>query len=106
SICQLPRLENFNFSYNFFTGEPPVCIGLPGVDDRRNCIPTRPAQRSPGQCAAFLSLPPVNCASFGCGRSVTPRPRPPVVVPSPPTTPSPGGSPPSPSISPASPPIV
>ncbi|CAD5324027.1 unnamed protein product [Arabidopsis thaliana] len=65
SICQLPKLENFTYSYNFFTGEAPVCLRLSEFDDRRNCLPGRPAQRSSRQCSAFLSRPSVDCGSFG-----------------------------------------
>ncbi|CAL5415318.1 unnamed protein product [Camellia sinensis] len=66
SICKLPRLDNFTFSYNFFTGEAPVCLSLPGFDDRRNCLPSRPAQRSLAQCRRFLSKPAVDFSVFRC----------------------------------------
>ncbi|KAJ1423844.1 Leucine-rich repeat-containing N-terminal, plant-type [Sesbania bispinosa] len=46
SICKLPRLENFTYSYNYFCSESPVCLKLPDKDDRKNCIPYRPLQRS------------------------------------------------------------
>ncbi|KAA0061563.1 leucine-rich repeat extensin-like protein 4 [Cucumis melo var. makuwa] len=81
SICKLPNLQNFTYSYNFFTGEAPSCLALPDFDDRRNCIPDRPVQRSERQCKSFLSKP-VDCSSFGCPSFVAPSP--PVVVPSPP----------------------
>ncbi|CAA7046302.1 unnamed protein product [Microthlaspi erraticum] len=74
SICQLPKLENFTYSYNFFTGEPPMCLRLPVSNERRNCLLGRPAQRSSKQCAVFLSRPPVDCGSFKCGRSVSHSP--------------------------------
>eukprot|EP01018_Ginkgo_biloba_P022082 Gb_26318 [translate_table: standard] len=69
SICALPNLDNFTFSYNFFTGEAPNCLALPqrGVtfNDKRNCIPGRPVQRSFKQCASFLSRP-VDCSASSC----------------------------------------
>ncbi|MBA0594004.1 hypothetical protein Gorai_010927, partial [Gossypium raimondii] len=88
SICQLPKLQNFTFSYNFFTGEPPVCLNLRAFDDRRNCLPARPLQRSAAQCKSFLSRP-VDCNSFKCAPFVPslpspPPPSPPIPVPSPP----------------------
>ncbi|KAG2314584.1 hypothetical protein Bca52824_017706 [Brassica carinata] len=83
--------------YNFFTGEARVCLGLPEFDDRRNCLPARPAQRSPGQCKSFL-----------CGRSVSPRPivtpLPPPSLPSPTPWPIFSPPPPSPVFSPPPPP--
>ncbi|XP_021275697.1 leucine-rich repeat extensin-like protein 4, partial [Herrania umbratica] len=88
SICKLPKLQNFTFSYNFFTGEPPVCLSLQDFDDRRNCLPARPLQRSAAQCKSFLSRP-VDCSSFRCAPFVPslpapPPPSPPIPVPSPP----------------------
>ncbi|KAF2556405.1 hypothetical protein F2Q68_00016740, partial [Brassica cretica] len=64
-ICRLPNLENFTYSYNFFSGESPVCLRLQEFDDRRNCLPLKPMQRSPAECRSFSSYP-INCASFGC----------------------------------------
>ncbi|PKI50796.1 hypothetical protein CRG98_028791 [Punica granatum] len=91
SICRLPNLENFTYSYNFFTGEPPVCLSLPAFDDRRNCLRGRPVQRSAAQCKSFLSKP-VDCSSFRCKPFVPtlpppPPPSPPMPVPSPPPPP-------------------
>ncbi|MCL7047948.1 hypothetical protein MKW94_019967 [Papaver nudicaule] len=65
SICSLPRLENFTYSYNYFCGEPQSCLKLPDKDDKKNCIPFRPLQRSFMECSSFLSHP-VYCNSFGC----------------------------------------
>ncbi|CBI26296.3 unnamed protein product, partial [Vitis vinifera] len=65
TICSLPNLENFTYSYNYFCGEPPTCLKLPANDDQKNCIPDRPMQRSPEECAAFLAQP-VDCGAFGC----------------------------------------
>ncbi|CAN8258431.1 unnamed protein product [Cochlearia groenlandica] len=111
SICRLARLENFTYSYNFFSGEPPVCLTLKDFDDRRNCLPLRPMQRSLVECKSF-SLYPIDCASFGCSLPCPPppppSPPPPYVYPSPPP-PSPPPpyvypSPPPPSPPPPSPP--
>jgi hypothetical protein len=67
AICVLPRLNNLTVSNNYFTSEPPSCTRVVPLDgDRRNCLPNRPAQRPPQQCAAFYSLPPINCAAFQC----------------------------------------
>ncbi|KAJ1393504.1 Leucine-rich repeat-containing N-terminal, plant-type [Sesbania bispinosa] len=49
SICMLPNLRNFTYSDNFFTGEPPACLSLPAFDDRRNCLASRPLQKSQEQ---------------------------------------------------------
>ncbi|KAG9451934.1 hypothetical protein H6P81_004838 [Aristolochia fimbriata] len=57
SICALPNLKNFTYSFNFFYGEPARCLKLQDKDDRKNCIPGRPLQRSKEQCASFLSHP-------------------------------------------------
>lgn len=67
SICALPNLDNFTYSYNFFTGEAPNCLTLPSrgatFNDKRNCIPSRPVQRTLQQCSAFLSRPGVDCSA-------------------------------------------
>ena len=97
SICRLPNLENFTYSYNFFSGEPPVCLRLQEFDDRKNCLPLRPMQRSPAECKSFSSYP-INCASFGCA---PPSPPPPPPSPPPPPPPSP---PPPPYVYPSPPP--
>ncbi|KAM1029246.1 hypothetical protein COP1_041806 [Malus domestica] len=65
SICSLPSLQNFTYSYKFFTGEPPACLGLAGFDDKRKRLPNRPEQRTAVQCKSFLSKP-VDCRSFRC----------------------------------------
>ncbi|KAL8171166.1 hypothetical protein V2J09_022970 [Rumex salicifolius] len=87
SVCGLPRLQNFTFSYNFFCGEPQSCSRLKARDDKVNCIPYRPFQRSVQECQAFLSYPPVDCNAFGCGG--TPPPPPPPYPPSHQLSPSP-----------------
>lgn len=79
SICSLPRLENFTYSYNYFCSEPSVCLELSTNDDRKNCIPDRPLQRSPEECKAFYDYP-VKCDAFGCSSSPPPLPPPPPPV--------------------------
>ncbi|KAI9194245.1 hypothetical protein LWI28_004390 [Acer negundo] len=77
SICSLPRLENFTYSFNFFCSVPETCLKLPDKDDKKNCIPGRPLQRSPQECKSFYSVP-VDCGAFGCfPRSPPPPPPPP-----------------------------
>lgn len=71
SICYLPRLENFTFSDNYFYGEAPMCLKLPEKDDRKNCLPERPLQRSVQECKAFYSKH-VDCASSGCSARTHP----------------------------------
>ncbi|EOY05763.1 Leucine-rich repeat (LRR) family protein, putative [Theobroma cacao] len=79
SICSLPKLENFTYSNNFFASEPPKCLKLPDKDDRKNCIPYRPLQRSPMECKSFYAHP-VDCSISGCSpRSPPPPPPPPPV---------------------------
>ncbi|KAJ0982484.1 hypothetical protein J5N97_010739 [Dioscorea zingiberensis] len=75
SICELPRLKNFTFSYNYFCGVPEKCSKIRRRDDRENCIPYRPKQRSEEECSAFLAQP-VHCDAFGC---MAPPPSPPPV---------------------------
>ncbi|PKU59057.1 Leucine-rich repeat extensin-like protein 6 [Dendrobium catenatum] len=82
-ICELPRLKNFTYSYNFFCDEPKICLKVRRQDDRRNCIPWRPEQRSPEECAAFLSTP-VHCDAYGCSTRPPPSPPPPTPPPPPP----------------------
>ncbi|XWS13699.1 hypothetical protein CRYUN_Cryun36dG0060200 [Craigia yunnanensis] len=77
SICSLPKLKNFTYSNNFFTSEPSKCLKLPAKDDRKNCIPYRPLQRSPMECKSFYAHP-VDCSISGCSpRSSPPPPSPP-----------------------------
>ncbi|KAJ8547332.1 hypothetical protein K7X08_010918 [Anisodus acutangulus] len=51
SICSLPKLENFTYSYNYFCSEPNICLKLKDKDDKKNCIPHRPSQRSVNEYA-------------------------------------------------------
>ncbi|GLJ34415.1 hypothetical protein SUGI_0692000 [Cryptomeria japonica] len=63
SICALPNLKNFTVSYNFFSGEANNCMALPSrgdiLDDKYNCFPDRPSQRS------FLKYGPALSPSMG-----------------------------------------
>ncbi|GAB4831689.1 hypothetical protein Ancab_005702 [Ancistrocladus abbreviatus] len=69
-ICVLPNLANFTFSYNFFCEEEGICSNLTsrGVlyDDRRNCLPEKPLQRSNKTCESVLEHP-VDCFTYHCG---------------------------------------
>ncbi|GMG98572.1 hypothetical protein Nepgr_000412 [Nepenthes gracilis] len=69
-ICMLPNLANFTFSYNYFCEEEGICSNLTsrGVvfDDRRNCLPEKPLQRSKKECDSVLEHP-VDCLKYQCG---------------------------------------
>ncbi|CAI0385472.1 unnamed protein product [Linum tenue] len=58
-VCVLPRLDNFTFSYNFF------CVRF---DDRRNCLPEKPLQRSKELCD-IVAEHPVDCGQRCTGGS-------------------------------------
>lgn len=65
-VCLLPSLKNFTFSYNFFCEEEGVCQNLTSrrglrFDDRRNCLPEKPFQRTQKECSAVLERP-VDCS--------------------------------------------
>ncbi|KAL8031513.1 hypothetical protein ABFS82_13G030400 [Erythranthe guttata] len=68
-VCVLPNLVNFTFSYNFFCEEEGVCGNLTSkgavFDDRRNCVPGKPLQRSEKACKAVDQR--VDCFDHGCG---------------------------------------
>ncbi|KAK4286139.1 hypothetical protein QN277_002738 [Acacia crassicarpa] len=68
-VCELPNLNNFTFSYNFFCEEEGICQNLTSknivFDDRRNCLPEKPLQRSPKECNAVLEHP-VDCFELCC----------------------------------------
>jgi Leucine-rich repeat (LRR) protein len=66
SICLLPNLKNLTLVGNYFCDEPVSCLHIPRRDDRMNCIPDWPHQRSHEQCVAFDHRPPVHCAADGC----------------------------------------
>lgn len=74
-ICVLPSLENFTFSYNFFCEEEGICGNLTSkgivFDDRRNCLPEKPLQRSKKECEAEK---PVDCFEHDCGGAHIPPP--------------------------------
>ncbi|KAM5578174.1 pollen-specific leucine-rich repeat extensin-like protein 1 [Rosa sericea] len=66
-VCSLPNLANFTVSYNYFCEEDGICQnsttskgGKIAFDDRRNCVPERPYQRTQKECSAALEHP-VDC---------------------------------------------
>ncbi|KAL6145096.1 hypothetical protein ACLB2K_055784 [Fragaria x ananassa] len=67
-VCSLPNLANFTISYNYFCEEDgSICKNLTtskrgntAFDDRRNCLPDRPYQRTQKECNAILENP-VDC---------------------------------------------
>ncbi|WRX13650.1 Leucine-rich repeat - like 10 [Theobroma cacao] len=69
-VCILPNLANFTFSYNFFCEEEGICQNLTSngiaFDDRRNCLPEKPNQRSQKECQGVLEHP-VDCFHYHCG---------------------------------------
>lgn len=70
AICVLPSLTNFTYSYNFFCEEEGFCRNLTSksivYDDRRNCLPEKPLQRSKEQCDAVYEHP-MECLDYQCG---------------------------------------
>ncbi|CAL4943304.1 unnamed protein product [Urochloa decumbens] len=66
SICMLPKLRNLTVAGNYFCGEPVSCLHVPLRDDRMNCIPEWPHQRTHEECIAFEHRPPVHCGANGC----------------------------------------
>ncbi|KAJ4975840.1 hypothetical protein NE237_000946 [Protea cynaroides] len=71
-VCVLPSLKNFTFSYNFFCEEEGPCQNLTSrgivFDERRNCLPGKPLQRSKKVCDAVLAHQ-VDCFDYHCGGS-------------------------------------
>lgn len=69
-VCMLPALENFTLSYNYFCEEEGICQNLTSkgiaFDDRRNCFPEKPYQRSKKECNAVLEHP-VDCFDYPFG---------------------------------------
>ncbi|PQM34765.1 leucine-rich repeat extensin-like protein 4 [Prunus yedoensis var. nudiflora] len=59
-VCCLPNLANFTFSYNYFCEEEGICQNLTSkgitFDDRQNCLPEKPHQRSQKECNANSSI--------------------------------------------------
>ncbi|KAF8022920.1 hypothetical protein BT93_F0435 [Corymbia citriodora subsp. variegata] len=119
-ICRLPKLLNFTFSNNYFNGEDQACEppSRRGVflDDRGNCLPERPRQRSARTCVPVVSKP-VDCSRSRCRAPSPSNPKPPASMPSPPkhklrpppppvqSPPPPVHSPPPPVHSPPPPPV-
>lgn len=72
-VCSLPNLANFTISYNYFCEEEGIiCQNLTtskrgniAFDDRRNCLPERPYQRTQKECSAALEHP-VDCFEHPC----------------------------------------
>ncbi|XP_065873069.1 leucine-rich repeat extensin-like protein 4 [Euphorbia lathyris] len=60
-ICVLPSLSNFTLSYNFFCEEDGICANLTSkgivFDDRENCLPDKPHQRSKKECKPVIEHP-------------------------------------------------
>ncbi|XP_021827189.1 leucine-rich repeat extensin-like protein 4 [Prunus avium] len=71
-VCCLPNLANFTFSYNYFCEEEGICQNLTSkgitFDDRQNCLPEKPHQRSQKECNATLEHP-VDCFEHPCDGS-------------------------------------
>ncbi|KAM0960397.1 hypothetical protein ACFX2I_025346 [Malus domestica] len=69
-VCCLPNLANFTFSYNYFCEEEGTCQNLTSkgiaFDERRNCFPEKPYQRTQKECNAILEHP-VDCFEYPCG---------------------------------------
>ncbi|PWA80758.1 Leucine-rich repeat-containing protein [Artemisia annua] len=69
-VCELPNLLNFTFSYNYFVEEEGICGNLTSqgiiYDDRRNCLPDKPLQRSKKECDPVIEHP-VDCFEHPCG---------------------------------------
>lgn len=69
-LCNLPNLDNVTVSYNYFCEEEGICRNLTvkgvAVDDRRNCLPEKPLQRSKKECSAVVDNP-VDCFEHPCG---------------------------------------
>ncbi|KAK6152094.1 hypothetical protein DH2020_014729 [Rehmannia glutinosa] len=108
-VCGLPRLQNFTYSYNYFTTEAAQCRRFGGgkvYDGKENCIPNKRDQRSAKECSSD-DAKAFDCRKSKCGgggfspvpsRSRTKpirKPRPSVKPSSPPPPPksksSPGG---------------
>ncbi|PWA41990.1 Leucine-rich repeat-containing protein [Artemisia annua] len=68
-VCELPNLLNFTFSYNYFVEEEGICGNLTSqgitYDDRRNCLPDKPLQRSKKECDPVIEHP-VDCFEHPC----------------------------------------
>ncbi|KAI4378326.1 hypothetical protein MLD38_015817 [Melastoma candidum] len=73
-VCTLPKLTNFTFSYNYFCEEEGICQNLTekgiSYDERENCLPEKPHQRSQKECKAVIEHP-VYCSEHLCHRTGT-----------------------------------
>ncbi|CAH8275060.1 unnamed protein product [Arabidopsis lyrata] len=67
-VCVLPSLLNVTLSYNYFSEEEGICRNLTSrgiaIDDRYNCLPDKPLQRSQKVCDAVLE--PIDCYDHKC----------------------------------------
>ncbi|KAI3497332.1 hypothetical protein L1887_39871 [Cichorium endivia] len=122
SVCTLPKLLNFTFSKNFFDGLEPKCEKPMKaelfLDDRENCLPKKPNQRTEKKCSPVVNHP-IDCKSLGCKRPsrksdeesvkrkpkqrAPPKPKPPPPPPPVQSPPPPVQSPPPPVFSPPPP---
>ncbi|KAJ4845603.1 hypothetical protein Tsubulata_005735 [Turnera subulata] len=73
-VCILPNLGNLTVSYNYFCEEEGICMNMTArggikYDDRRNCLPEKPLQRSEQECNAVLEHP-VDCFLQKCVQGV------------------------------------
>ncbi|ESQ54415.1 hypothetical protein EUTSA_v10027136mg [Eutrema salsugineum] len=68
-VCVLPSLLNLTISDNYFYEEEGICTNLTSrgiaFDDRYNCLPNKPLQRSQKVCEAVLDHP-VDCHDHEC----------------------------------------
>ncbi|RZC52020.1 hypothetical protein C5167_020441 [Papaver somniferum] len=68
-VCKLPKLENFTFSDNFFNEESHLCVPSSNsntyFDDSRNCMPSRPTQKTTKVCTPVVNNP-VDCNKSKC----------------------------------------
>ncbi|GAB4857253.1 hypothetical protein Ancab_015159 [Ancistrocladus abbreviatus] len=80
-LCKLPGLKSLTFSYNYFKGESQVCDPEfrkdATMEDKGNCLPNRPEQRSPKECFAAMANE-VDCSKDrhcgGGGKGGHPKP--------------------------------
>ncbi|KAE8654644.1 hypothetical protein F3Y22_tig00117048pilonHSYRG01323 [Hibiscus syriacus] len=66
TVCQLSKLQNFTYSFNYFTGEQPSCAKISGaevVNGSMNCIHGKMDQRSFRGCFSDAARP-VDCSKF------------------------------------------
>lgn len=66
-VCGIKSLQNLTLSNNYFSAEGKSCtVSNCGFlfDDKGNCIPNRPCQRSQQECTAFAAKPKSCTASL------------------------------------------